>query len=54
MTKWRLPLPEKVLVYRTARGIGKTLWEKELKRRAIDEGKTVLVVRKGGQQCQET
>ena len=40
-------LPEKVFVYIAARGSGKVLWEEELRRRAIEKGKTVLVMRKG-------
>lgn len=51
MTKWEPPLPEKVTVYIAARGSGKTLWKEELKRRAMEKGKTVLVMRKGGQTC---
>lgn len=47
MTKREPPLPEKVLIYIPARAIGKTLWAEELKRRAIEKGKTVLVMRKG-------
>lgn len=40
------PLPEKVLVRIAARGSGKILWEEELRRRAIEKGKTVSVMRK--------
>ena len=40
-------LPEKVIVYIAHRGSGKVLWEEELRRRAIEKGKTVLVMRKG-------
>lgn len=47
MTKREPLLPEKVIVWIAHRGSGKILWEEELKRRAIEKGKTVLVMRKG-------